>query len=82
MEVRITKRASKELNKIPNTFAKKILEQLLDLEENPFPINSKKLSGQENYRIRVGMYRAIYFIDRTKKQIRILRIRHRKDVYR
>ena len=82
MEVRITKKASKELNKIPNTFSKKILEQLLDLDENPFPINSKKLSGQENYRIRVGMYRAIYFIDRAKKQIRILRIRHRKDVYR
>lgn len=82
MEVRITKKASKELDRIPNSLAQKISVQLLALKQNPFPANSKKLTGEENYRIRIGVYRAIYTIDKKKKIIKILRIKHRKDVYR
>ena len=82
MEVRITKKASKELNKIPNAFALKISKELLNLEINPFSAKSKKLEGEENYRTRIGVYRAIYTIDKKKKVIKILRIKHRKDVYR
>ena len=82
MEVRITKKASKELNKIPNALALKISKELLNLGINPFTAKGKKLGGEENYRIRVGVYRAIYTIDKKKKVIKILRIKHRKEVYR
>lgn len=82
MEVRITRKASKELNKIPNAFARKISKELLNLGINPFTAKSRKLTGEENYRIRIGVYRAIYTVDKKKKVIKILRIRHRKDVYR
>lgn len=82
MEVRITKKASKELDKIPNAIALKISKELLNLGINPFTVKSKKLRGKENYRIRIGIYRAVYTIDKKKKVIKILRIKHRKDVYR
>ena len=82
MEVRITKKASKELNKIPNALALKISKELLNLGVNPFTTKSKKLRGENNYRIRIGVYRAIYTTDKKKKIIKILRIKHRKDVYR
>jgi len=82
MEVRITKKASKQLDKIPSAYAKKISRVLLGLGFNPFPSQSRKLTGEENYRIRVGIYRAIYTIEKRKKIIKILRIKHRKDIYR
>jgi len=82
MEVRITRKALKEIDKLPSAYAKKITKNLLDLESNPFPSNSKKLVGEKNYRIRIGIYRAIYTIDKGKKLVRVLRVKHRREVYR
>ena len=52
------------------------------LAENPRPHGCLKLQGEENsYRIRVGVYRAIYEIHAKKVLVLVVRIRHRKDVY-
>ena len=82
MQVLITRKAEKELDKLPDSIAWKIIEHLRKLGKEPFPANYKKLAGVENYRIRVGSYRAIYTVDKQKKIVTILRVADRKMVYR
>lgn len=78
----ITKKAQKELDKIPDSIAKNIINKILILEKNPYPTNSKKLAGQNNYRLRIGSYRVIYFFNKKIKEITILRVADRKTIYR
>lgn len=73
----------KDLDKIPDDAAEKIVKDIRALIRNPFPWGYKKLSGRLNaYRVRAGDYRIIYTIIQQENKIRIMRIRHRKDVYR
>ncbi len=80
MKISISKRAVKELKRLPKidqiAIAKKIRElKNIDLSK------VEKLSGyQDIFRVRVGDYRIVY--RKTKNEIFIILIRHRKDVYR
>ncbi|KKO18600.1 MAG: hypothetical protein BROFUL_02701 [Candidatus Brocadia fulgida] len=77
------KSARKELDNISNPFFLKIDEAILALKNNPHPYpQSKKLKGEDKYRLRVGDFRVIYTVDEKQKIISIYRIRHRKDIYR
>ncbi|KKR31387.1 MAG: Plasmid stabilization system [Candidatus Gottesmanbacteria bacterium GW2011_GWA2_41_12] len=82
MKIYITSKAQRELDKISDSIAKNIVTNILKLSDHPFPDNSKKLSGQENYRLRIGSFRVIYFIDKKKKEITVLRVADRKTIYR
>lgn len=82
MKVFIAKKAEKELDKIPDLPARDISKKIFSLSKNPFPQNSKKLRGQDNYRLRIGDFRVIYTVDRKKGELTILRIADRKTVYR
>jgi mRNA interferase RelE/StbE len=82
MKLLITKKATKELDKIPNLLAKQIVKKIQNLSLNPYPKYGKKLKGMNNYRLRSGSFRVIYFIDKKKKEISILRIADRKTVYK
>lgn len=79
--VQLTKKAAKQLDKIPDKFAIPLLEDIQKLEENPRPDGYKKLKGREAYRIRKGNYRAIYEIFDSTLIIDVITIAHRKDVY-
>lgn len=80
--IEFKKSASKELNSIPNKEIKRILNSIDQLSEEPRGANSKKLSASEYYRIRVGDYRILYKIKDEILIIYIIKIAHRKDVYR
>lgn len=82
MRLFITKRAEKELDKIADTLSKTIVTHILSLADNPYPTNSKKLKGEENYRIRIGSFRVLYTIDKKRKEITVLRVADRKTIYR
>ncbi len=82
MKLSSTKRAQKELDKLPDPIAKNILKHILVLRNTPYPPNSKKLQGQGNWRLRVGSFRVIYFVDKKLKEITILRVADRKTIYR
>ena len=74
--------AKKELRKIDKKQIPKIIEAVENLASNPHPANHKKLLGTEhNFRIRVGNYRVVDFLEDNKILIEIIRVRHRKDVY-
>lgn len=71
-----------ELAEIPKVYYNKIVEHIYSLAANPRPAYCKKLKNTENeYRIRVGVYRIIYTIEDEIVIITIVKIAHRKDVY-
>jgi len=77
------KSAQKELYKIRKEYIPKIIEAVEELSSNPLPTEVKKLTGSERtYRLRVGNYRVIYELIEEKLIIHIVRIRHRREVYR
>ena len=80
--IQIEAKAKKEIFELPEEIVKKVWLALDSLQENPRPIGSKKLSGQEGYRIRRGDYRILYTIDNTSKLIRVYRVGHRREIYR
>jgi len=82
MHIYITKQAEKQLDKLPDPLAKNITQHLLRLSTDPYPTNSKKLTGQNIYRLRIGSFRVLYSIDISKKEITVLRVADRKTVYR
>jgi mRNA interferase RelE/StbE len=82
-EIFIEKKAEKDLRRLPKNYQNKIIQKILDLKDNPKPIEARKITFSENYyRIRVGDYRIIYEINYKEKRINIFRVRHRKEVYK
>lgn len=81
--IEIKSSAAKELLKLPRKMIPRVVTVINELAENPRPQGVKKLAGFERtYRIRVGDYRILYDIFEKKLIIEIIRIRHRKDVYK
>ena len=75
--------AAEELLQLPVSIALKIKEAINHLTENPRPQNCIKLKGAKNdYRIRIGNYRVVYTILDAVLMITIIKIAHRKDIYR
>ena len=82
-QILIKPSASKELQKLPENEFIKIDKAILSLSDNPRPVGCLKLMGEDKFwRIRKGDYRIIYTLDDSKKTITILKIKHRKEVYR
>lgn len=75
--------AKKEIEKISEPYFSKIETAITNLEENPRPQDCKKLKGTTNsYRIRVSNYRIIYTIEDDILTIEIIKIGHRKNIYK
>lgn len=82
-QIKIKTSAKKELAAIQKTFAENIIVAINALAFNPRPQGSKKLVGAEyTYRIRVGNYRVIYSLFEKQLVIEVIKIGHRKDVYK
>lgn len=78
----IKKSASEELGKIQKKDLLKIIEQIQKLALNPRPHGCQKLSSLERYRLRQGSYRIIYSVSDKDFEIHIVKIGHRREVYR
>ena len=81
-EIQIRRKAQKTLAQIPEPFQSNIIDAINSLAHNPYPANSKKLTGRPAWRIRIGNYRAIYEIENKLLTILVLDIDHRKNIYR
>lgn len=82
-QIEIKPSASKELEKLPSPMVARVVAAINELAGNPYPQGVKKLTGFERtYRIRVGDYRVLYDVYENILVIEIIRVRHRKDVYR
>jgi mRNA interferase RelE/StbE len=80
-QVTLARGAEKELSRLPQKMQLRIAGVLALLAVNPFPPNSKKLSGRDGYRIRTSQYRILYNVEKDVLKILVLRIGHRRDVY-
>ena len=82
-QVELTRSAEKDLRRIDRRMIPRILDAVEGLASNPSPVGAKKLVGSDiTCRIRVGNYRIVYEIEDDKLLVLVVRIRHRKDVYR
>jgi mRNA interferase RelE/StbE len=77
----IRKSVFKDLDGIPKKDVARIVESIGALAEDPRPSQSRKLSGEEKYRLRCGGYRVVYEIRDEELIVCIARARHRSDVY-
>ena len=77
----IKKSAAKEIERIAKNDRIRIIEKIKSLAQNPHPTGSKKLSGQEKYRMRQGNYRILYQIIDDELIINVVKVGHRQDVY-
>ena len=81
--IKILPSAVKELTSLPAKILKRFASRIDGLAENPFPANAKPLKGSEDtYRLRVGDYRAIYQVIKKEIVVLVIKIGHRKDIYR
>ena len=74
--------ARKELSPIPRPDSSRIASRLQSLASDPRPPRCQKLSGYGRYRLRQGDYRIIYSVDDSAQTVDIVKIGHRKEVYR
>jgi mRNA interferase RelE/StbE len=72
----------KDLKQIPQKEIKKIFRRIELLTTDPRSRGCEKLTGQERYRVRQGQYRILYSIQDNDQAIWVVKISHRKDVYR
>ena len=78
----ILRRAQKELAALRRIEYEKIKKAILHLGDNPRPSGCSKLIGREAWKIRVGNYRVIYEINDLAKEVIVMHVGHRRDVYR
>jgi len=72
----------KEIEAIPQKDRQRIVARIQGLSTNPRPPGSEKLSGQDKFRLRQGLYRIVYSVDDAESSILIVKVGHRKEVYR
>lgn len=74
--------ALKEIDQTPKKVAQQLVKRISTLALDPRPHGSKKLSGEEKHRVRQGDYRIVYQIDDALKIVEIVKVGHRREVYR
>ena len=74
--------AVKELEALPPRERRRIVAKIRKLATDPRPSGSEKLSGHQLYRVRQGDYRILYAIEDANLSLVVVKIGHRRDVYR
>jgi mRNA interferase RelE/StbE len=75
--------AVKDIEAIPlKRDRQRVVERISKLAEDPRPSGSEKISGQDKYRVRQGRYRILYAIADQDLIVQVVKVGHRKDIYR
>jgi mRNA interferase RelE/StbE len=72
----------KDFDGIPQKDLRKILSRIKALKADPRPQGCEKLTGQDRYRLRQGRYRILYTVQDDKCTVTVVKVAHRKDIYR
>jgi len=82
-KVQFSPRAERQLRDLPREAQARLKTRIDALAEDPRPRGVERLSGaEEYYRIRVGVYRVIYAIEDRDLIVLVVKVGHRRDVYR
>jgi mRNA interferase RelE/StbE len=74
--------AIKELEALPTKDRRRIITRIQSLATEPRPHGCEKLSGAEHYRVRQGDYRVVYSVHDEAGTVVVIKVGHRRDVYR
>jgi mRNA interferase RelE/StbE len=80
--VGIRRSAANELEELTLTDRRRVVARIRALADDPRPRGCEKLSGEEKYRVRQGVLRILYEIDDGASTVTVVKIGHRRDVYR
>jgi mRNA interferase RelE/StbE len=81
-EVKLSKRAYRELSSLEMVTKSRIIQRLEELRDDPFPRGAMKLQGRKDtYRTRVGDYRVLYEVRREEGLVLVEKVDHRSGVY-
>ena len=81
-EIQFRKSVSRDLDPLPRRDVQRIVAAIAALADNPRPPQARKLTGSEKHRLRCGVYRVLYEIRDEVLLVCIVKVGHRKDVYR
>ena len=82
-KVEISRAAERQLRKLPRSDQARVARAMLALANDPFPRGARKLSGYDDvFRVRVAQYRILYSVSENELIIVVLKVGHRRDVYR
>ena len=81
-ELVVKESVSKDLKDVPKQDVQRILERIHLLRNDPYPAGSLKLSGKNYYRIRQGNYRILYEVKDRQLVLLVVKVGHRREVYR
>ena len=82
-DIRISRMAERQLKKLPSDGRARVVRAIRALADDPVPRGSRRLTGYDDvFRIRIGPYRVLYSVGASTLTILVLKIGHRKDVYR
>ena len=76
------KSVRRDFGPVPKKDVKRIMDRIKSLADNPRPPGCEKLSAGERYRLRQGDYRIVYSIQDNGRTVRIVKVGHRREVYR
>ena len=74
--------AVKELEDVPRNDRRRLAARMRELAERPRPQGAEKLSGHDLYRVRQGNYRILYEIGDHDLTVLVIKIGHRREIYR
>jgi len=81
--VEVTRTAEKQLRRIAKRDRSRLVEAIQGLADRPRPHGARKLQGYDDvYRIRVGQYRVVYEVFEDRVIVIVLKVGHRKDIYK
>jgi mRNA interferase RelE/StbE len=81
-ELFIKPSAVKELEALPAKDRRRIVSKIQNLGEEPRPPGCEKLTGKEQFRLRQGVFRILFEVDDDNRAVTVVKIGHRRDVYR
>ena len=82
-EVRIKRSATKEIEGIATKKdRRKVVRRIQALADDPRPSGRERLGGRDWYRVRQGWYRIVYAIDDPARVVLVVKVGHRRDIYR
>jgi len=74
--------AVKEIENIARKDRLRIIQKIQGLANNPRPQGCEKLTGENRYRIRQGVYRVVYSVADRELHIIVVKVGHRRDIYK
>ena len=76
------RRAEREYGRLSGDLLRRVSDAIDSLAAEPRPHGVTRLAGRSDYRVRVGDWRVVYEIDDARRRVVIIRVAHRRDVYR